>query len=95
MSLEGFKETSANNIINSVNNSKNNDLSKLIFALGIRHIGAKAGKLLADYFKDIDLVMVLPYSSNGHEAKRVEGRQRGGTRKEGKPRIRLHPLVSV
>lgn len=57
LSLEGFKETSANNIINSVNNSKNNDLSKLIFALGIRHIGAKAGKLLADYFKDIDLVM--------------------------------------
>lgn len=57
LSLEGFKETSANNIIISVNNSKNNDLSKLIFALGIRHIGAKAGKLLADYFKDIDLVM--------------------------------------
>lgn len=57
LSLEGFKETSANNIINSVNNSKNNDLSKLIFALGIRHIGAKTGKLLADYFKDIDLVM--------------------------------------
>lgn len=57
LSLEGFKETSANNIINSVNNSKNNDLSKFIFALGIRHIGAKAGKLLADYFKDIDLVM--------------------------------------
>lgn len=57
LSLEGFKEKSANNIINSVNNSKNNDLSKLIFALGIRHIGAKAGKLLADYFKNIDLVM--------------------------------------
>lgn len=57
LSLEGFKETSANNIINSVNNSKNNDLSKLIFALGIRHIGAKAGKLLADHFKDIDFVM--------------------------------------
>ena len=56
-SLEGFKETSANNIINSVNNSKNNDLSKLSFALGIRHIGAKAGKLLADYFSDIDSVM--------------------------------------
>ena len=57
LSLEGFKETSTNNIINSVNNSKNNDLSKLIFALGIRHIGAKAGKLLADHFKVIDLVM--------------------------------------
>ncbi len=55
--LEGFKETSAGNIINSVENSKNNDLGKLIFALGIRHIGAKAAKLLSDHFKNIDAVM--------------------------------------
>lgn len=55
--LDGFKETSANNIINSVNKSKDNDLSKLIFALGIRHIGAKAAKLLADHFKNIDAIM--------------------------------------
>lgn len=56
-SLDGFKQTSANNIIASVENSKKNDLSKLIFALGIRHIGSKAGKLLADHFKDIDAIM--------------------------------------
>ncbi len=55
--LEGFKETSANNIKESVEKSKSNDLGKLVFALGIRHIGAKAGKLLADYFKDIDSIM--------------------------------------
>lgn len=55
--LEGFKETSANNIISSVEKSKDNDLSKLIFALGIRNIGAKAGKLLADHFKNIDNLM--------------------------------------
>ena len=55
--LEGFKETSAGNIINSVENSKQNDLSKLIFALGIRHIGEKAAKLLSDEFKNIDAVM--------------------------------------
>lgn len=55
--LEGFKETSANNIKASVEKSKDNDLGKLIFALGIRHIGAKAGKLLADHFKDIDSIM--------------------------------------
>ena len=55
--LEGFKETSANNIKESVEKSKSNDLGKLIFAFGIRHIGAKAGKLLADYFKDIDSIM--------------------------------------
>lgn len=55
--LEGFKETSANNIKTSVEKSKDNDLGKLIFALGIRHIGAKAGKLLADHFKNIDNII--------------------------------------
>lgn len=56
-SLDGFQQTSANNIIESVENSKNNDLSKLIFAFGIRHIGAKAAKLLSDEFKNIDKLM--------------------------------------
>ena len=55
--LDGFKQTSANNIIESVEKSKNNDLSKLIFAFGIRHIGAKAAKLLSDEFKNIDNLM--------------------------------------
>ncbi len=55
--LDGFKQTSANNIRNSVEKSKENDLGKLIFALGIRHIGAKAGKLLADHFKNIDNII--------------------------------------
>lgn len=56
-SLDGFKETSAGNIKKSVEKSKDNDLSKLIFALGIRNIGAKAGKLLADKFRDIDSII--------------------------------------
>lgn len=55
--LDGFKETSANNIVTSVENSKQNDLGKLIFAFGIRHIGAKAAKLLSDHFKNIDAIM--------------------------------------
>lgn len=55
--LDGFKETSANNIRKSVEKSKDNDLGKLVFALGIRHIGAKAGKLLADHFKSMDNII--------------------------------------
>ncbi len=55
--LDGFKDTSANNIVQSVEKSKDNDLGKLIFAFGIRHIGAKAAKFLSDHFKDIDAVM--------------------------------------
>ena len=54
--LEGFKEKSINNIINSIEKSKQNDLGKLIFALGIRHVGAKAGSLLANHFKTMEAV---------------------------------------
>lgn len=55
--LDGFKETSAGNIKKSVEKSKSNDLGKLVFALGIRHIGAKAAKQLSDHFKNIDAII--------------------------------------
>ena len=52
--LDGFKEKSAENIILAIQNTKNNSLDKLIFGLGIRHIGKKASKILAQNFDDID-----------------------------------------
>ena len=52
-SLERMGELSASNLINAINKSKENDLSKLVFALGIRHIGQKAAKLLAERFKNM------------------------------------------
>ena len=55
--LDGFKDKSITNIVTSIENSKNNDLSKLIFALGIRHVGAKAGKLLSDHFRTMDRIV--------------------------------------
>lgn len=57
MQIEGFKEKSINNIISSIEKSKENDLSKLVFALGIRHIGAKAAKLLSDSFKTMENII--------------------------------------
>ncbi len=57
LSLEGFKEKSSRNLLEAIENSKQNDLSKLVYALGIRHIGQKAGKLLAESFGDIDSLM--------------------------------------
>ena len=55
--LERLGEKSAENLINAINKSKENDLSKLIFAFGIRHIGSKAAKLISEHFGDIDAVM--------------------------------------
>ena len=52
--LDGFQKTSANNLIKAIENSKKNDLSKLIFALGIRHIGAKNAAQLAVHFGDME-----------------------------------------
>ena len=44
----------AQNLIDSINNSKENDLYRLITALGIRHVGSKASKILARKYKTID-----------------------------------------
>ncbi len=52
--LERMGDKSAGNIINSINNSKNRPLARLIFALGIRHIGEQMAQLLADHFTSID-----------------------------------------
>lgn len=52
--LERMGEKSAENLKNAVENSKKNDLSKLVFALGIRHIGQKAAALLAEHFETMD-----------------------------------------
>lgn len=46
--LEGFKEKSAQNLIDAIEKSKLNSLDKLLFGLGIRHIGKKAAKIIAE-----------------------------------------------
>lgn len=57
MTLEGFKDKSSQNLVDAVEKSKGNDLSKLVFALGIRHVGQKAGKILADHFGSMEALM--------------------------------------
>ena len=47
----------AQNLIDAINKSKQNDLNKLITALGIHHVGAKAAKLLARKYKTMDNLM--------------------------------------
>lgn len=54
MELEGFGEKSINNLLSSIENSKSNSLEKVLFALGIRHVGKKTAKVLAKRYKTID-----------------------------------------
>ena len=55
--LEGFGEKSITNLLEAVENSKQNSLERLIFGLGIPHVGAKTAKILAQNFKTLDNLM--------------------------------------
>lgn len=55
--IERLGSKSAQNLIQAVEHSKENDLGRLIFALGIRHIGQKAGKLLAQHFGSMQALL--------------------------------------
>ncbi len=56
-SLDRKAEKSANNLIAAIERSKENELYRLVFALGIRNIGLKAAKLICENFRTIDDIM--------------------------------------
>ena len=49
-------ETAAKKLLNAIEESKQQDLSRLIYALGIRQVGAKTGKILASHFGSMDVL---------------------------------------
>lgn len=55
--LEGLGKKSADNLLSAIEKSKSNDLYRVIYGLGIRHIGEKAAKLLAQRFGSIDGIL--------------------------------------
>lgn len=55
--LDRFGKKSAENLVAAIGKSKQNDLSRLLFALGIPHIGAKAAKLLSSTFHTMDALI--------------------------------------
>lgn len=57
VALERMGEKSALNLIEAIEKSKENDLYRLVFALGIHHIGLKAAKLLANHFGDMKSIV--------------------------------------
>lgn len=54
LSLEGFKERSASNLIEAISSSKTNDLERVLTSFGIRNCGRKASYLICERFPDID-----------------------------------------
>lgn len=69
LKLEGFKEKSAQNLIKSIEKSKKQDLSRLIYGLGIRHVGKYTAQLLASKYSSIDKLS----KASEEELKEIDG----------------------
>ena len=67
--LEGLGKKSAENLLAAIEKAKSNDLYRVIYGLGIRHIGEKAAKLLAQRFGDMDAIL----SATEEEVLSIEG----------------------
>lgn len=69
MTLEGFREKSAANLLAAAEQSKSAGLERLLSALGIRHVGEKGAKLLAAHFADMDSLL----HASAEEIAAIEG----------------------
>lgn len=54
LTLDKIKEKSADNLLRAIDASRENSLERLLFGLGIRHVGAKAAKILAENFGEME-----------------------------------------
>src|SRR5699024_7685937 len=61
--LERMGDKSVNNLLRSIETSKDNSLEKLIFGLGIRFIGSKAARIIAQEFKTMDTIKNADYDT--------------------------------
>lgn len=69
LSIDNFKEKSANNLVKAIQNSKDNNLDRLVFGLGIKNIGQASAKQLCEKFKSIDGIM----NATCEEISQIEG----------------------
>ena len=60
-SLERLAEKSAQNLINAIEKSKSAGLARLLFGLGVRHVGQRAASILTETFRSIENLRTIPY----------------------------------
>ncbi|MEW6661035.1 MAG: NAD-dependent DNA ligase LigA [Bacillota bacterium] len=61
LNLERMGLQSSQNLLDAIAKSKENPLAQLIFALGIRHVGQRASRLLAEHFRSMDRLQTATY----------------------------------
>ena len=69
LTLDKFGDKSANNLLTSIDNSRNNSVERLLFGLGIRHVGAKAARQIMAHFGNLDQLM----AASADEVAAVDG----------------------
>ena len=69
LTLENKKDKSADKLIHAIEKSKSNDLYRIVFALGIRHVGLRAARLLSEHFRTLDAIA----SASAEEVSQIEG----------------------
>jgi len=69
LSLEGFAEKKAGNLLRAIEASKDRPLSRLITALGIRYVGSVVAQLLAEHYRSLDVLM----AASREELEGIEG----------------------
>ena len=72
-SLEGWGETSVNNLKKSIENSKNTNLERLLFSLGIRHIGIENAKLISDNVKYLSTFIGIAKNKDFDKLLNIDG----------------------
>ena len=69
LTLDKFGDKSAANLLTSIANSRNNSVERLLFGLGIRHVGAKAARLIMGHFQNLDRLL----TASADEVAAVDG----------------------
>ncbi len=68
IAMEGYGNKTFENLIASINKSKDNSLERLLFGLGIRQVGLKTAKILSRVYKNLDNLMIAP----AHELEEIK-----------------------
>ena len=69
LSIEGFKEKSAQNLINSIEKSKNMTFERLIYGLGIRHVGKYSAQIISKSYSSINELI----NADEEDLKKIDG----------------------
>lgn len=69
LTLDGIKEKSAEKLLAAIEQSKANSAEKLLFGLGIRHVGAKASRLILETYGDLETLL----SVTAEELAKIDG----------------------